>query len=73
MGGLTVRIDRATCIGTANCIRVAPGLFELDGEVLCAFKEGGGAPEREAVIEACSVCPVDALEVLDENGERLVP
>jgi len=68
-----VRIDRDTCIGTANCLRVAPDLFELDDQVICDFKDGGAETVRETVIEACSVCPVDALEVLDENGERLIP
>jgi ferredoxin len=73
VGALTVRIDRANCIGTANCVRVAPDFFELDDETICAFKERKQDPEREQVIEACSVCPVDALEVVDENGERIVP
>jgi ferredoxin len=30
VGDLTVRIDRGTCIASANCIKLAPELFELD-------------------------------------------
>jgi ferredoxin len=73
IGDLTIRIDRETCIGSANCIKAAPEVFELDSEKICAFKEGRGAVEREVVIEACRVCPVDALYVIDPAGQQLVP
>lgn len=29
--------------------------------------------ERERLIDACDVCPVDALIVTDANGKQLVP
>ncbi len=29
ISGLTVRIDRVLCIGTANCVAVAPEVFVL--------------------------------------------
>ncbi|MFN8176946.1 MAG: ferredoxin [bacterium] len=73
IGDLTVRIDRRTCIGSANCIKVAPSLFQLDDEGIVAFAAGAERVTREAVIDACSVCPVEAFEVLDESGERIVP
>jgi ferredoxin len=73
IGGLTVRIDRAVCISTSNCMKVAPEVFQFDDENICSFK--GDAPdiERERLIDACDVCPVDALIVLDEAGQQLVP
>ncbi|MGH7545251.1 MAG: ferredoxin [Gemmatimonadota bacterium] len=73
VGDLTVRIDRTTCIGSANCTKIAGDLFVIDDENLVTFREPASAPERERVIEACSVCPVDALSVLDAEGRRLVP
>ena len=73
IGELTIRIDRDTCIGSANCIKAAPEVFELDGEKICAFKGSRGAVERDVVIEACRVCPVDALYVVDAAGQQLVP
>ena len=73
IGDLTVRIDRKTCIGSANCIKVAPGLFQLDSEHVVAFKGEVAPIERDQVIEACQVCPVDALTVLDAAGNQLVP
>jgi hypothetical protein len=27
----------------------------------------------ETILEACRVCPVDALEVMDADGRQLVP
>ncbi|MGH7381616.1 MAG: ferredoxin [Candidatus Methylomirabilales bacterium] len=73
ISGLTVRIDRALCIGTSNCMKVAPTVFEFDAENVCAFKAAPPDIERERLIDACDVCPVDALIVMDEGGKQLVP
>ena len=73
IGDLTVRVDRNTCIGSANCIKAAPEVFELDNEKICAFKDNPGKVNRDVVIEACRVCPVDALYVIYAAGTQLVP
>jgi ferredoxin len=73
IGDLTVRIDRATCIGSGNCIKVAPELFQLDSENVVAFQGNVAALEGDRVLEACQVCPVDALIVLDADGNQLIP
>lgn len=73
IGSLTIRIDRMTCIGSANCIKVAPMVFELDDERIVRFVSEASTVGRERIIEACSVCPVAALSVIDENGLRIVP
>ncbi len=73
IGDLTIRIDRAACISTANCMKLAPDAFEFDGEKICAFTDDAPAIERERLIEACHVCPVDALIVIDAEGNQLVP
>ncbi|MCC7094780.1 MAG: hypothetical protein IT277_11385, partial [Ignavibacteriaceae bacterium] len=44
-----------------------------DDERICAFKDSTETTPNEEIIEACSVCPVQALYVLDENGKQLVP
>ena len=72
-GDLTVRIDRDQCISTANCMRLAEEVFEFDGEDICAFKKDPPVIDRERLLEACRVCPVDALIVLDSDGQQLVP
>jgi ferredoxin len=72
IGKLTVRIERENCIGSRNCMHVAPDLFELDDEGVASFRANATA-DRDTVIEACQACPVEALHVLDENGRRIVP
>jgi ferredoxin len=70
---LLVKIERLSCIGSKNCINVAPNLFELDSDQICAFKNQTEEIEKDIIVEACSVCPVSALFVIDENGKQIVP
>ena len=73
IGELTVRIDRRTCIGSANCVKVEPDLFRMDDEGVAAFSAGAERVARDAVLEACRVCPVEALTVEDAAGNRIAP
>ncbi len=73
ISGFTIKIDRTTCIGTANCIRVAPDVFELDNGKICSFKVNTPDIEKEILVESCSVCPVNALYVVDKEGDQIVP
>jgi len=73
ISGLNIKIDRTTCIATTNCIKVAPDVFELDKENICSFKSSLDDIEKERLIEACSVCPVNALTAVDINGKQMVP
>ena len=73
ISGLTIRIDRTLCISTGNCMKVAPDVFAFNGENICAFKADPADIERDRLIDACDVCPVDALIVMDETGTQLVP
>jgi ferredoxin len=73
IGELTVRIDRELCIGSGNCVKVAPDLFELDEEVICSFAPSADTTPPEKIIDACEVCPVQALFVIDKNGREIVP
>lgn len=73
ISGLTVRIDRRTCIGSGSCVTVAPEVFELDSTMVVSFCAGAPDIERERLIEACEVCPVDALAAFDDGGESVLP
>jgi ferredoxin len=72
VGPFTVRIDRLLCVGFGDCIEAAPDFFELDGDGIARFKDLYECAE-EMLMQACRICPVDALTVLDANGVQLVP
>ena len=71
--GLRIRIDRTRCIGSGNCVNVAPEVFELGPDRIVTFRDDARAVERERMVEACRVCPVDALFAFDEEGNELAP
>ncbi|MBZ0268017.1 ferredoxin [bacterium] len=73
IGDVKVRIDRGSCIGSANCVKVAPELFAIDDEGIVVFAPGAGNASAETVEEACRICPVEALFLTDASGEQIVP
>ncbi len=73
ISGFKIIIDKDMCIGTANCIRVAGEVFELDNQKIVTFKQDLKEPDQRTLVEACSVCPVNALTAIDADGNQLVP
>lgn len=73
ISGVTVRIDRTLCIGSGNCVNLAPEIFEIDEENLVDFRDETPDIDQGRLIDACAICPVDALSVIDEDGEQIVP
>ena len=72
ISGLKVIIDRTLCVGFGDCVEVSPDAFDLDDDGIAIFVQ----PEivaHEVLVEACRICPVDALVVVDETGTQLVP
>ena len=71
---LTINIDRDTCIGSGNCTKVAPEVFDLDDEQIASFRdEATGEIDRERLLESVRVCPVYALAALNQAGEQEAP
>jgi len=71
-GGLRVRVDRTLYVGFGDCVTEAPEAFVLDDTGTAVFV----TPEqvdRERLLRACDVCPVDAITVWDGEGRQLVP
>jgi ferredoxin len=66
-------VDRAKCIGAANCVGIAPGTFKLDGEKKAIVLDAG-AHDEGTIFEAAEVCPVEAILLYDEKtGEKVFP
>lgn len=72
VGGLTITIDRLLCVGFGDCIDEAPEAFEFDDEGI-AILTNPAEVERERMLHACEICPVDAITIVDENGRQIVP
>ncbi len=59
-------VDQERCRGHAQCVAVAPELFELRGERSHVLVEEPG-PEHDAAIEdAILVCPEAAVSRVDD-------
>jgi ferredoxin len=69
----TIRIDRTLCVGFGDCMDVAPDVFEFDHEGICAFRADAAEIEPDRLVQACDICPVDALTLLNGDGEQVVP
>lgn len=72
VGGLRVRIDRTLCVGFGDCVTEAAEAFVLDDSSTAVFVKPEEV-DRERLLRACDVCPVDAITVWDEAGEQIVP
>ncbi len=72
MGKYKVKVDRMLCIGTADCVKIAPNTFELDDEAKSVVKKQNGDSD-EKILEAAKVCPVLAIIVEDEEGNQVFP
>ena len=65
-------IDRELCIGAATCLALAGKTFALDGENKAIVTEPRGDNDED-VLAATAGCPVNAILLYDEDGNRIVP
>jgi ferredoxin len=63
-----IRVDRALCIGSGDCVDSAPGVFELDSEDKAVVIDPDGE-DSDRVLEAAGNCPVTAIFVTGEQGD----
>ncbi len=73
IAGLRIQIDRGLCVGFGDCVSEAPEGFQLDADDIAVFGEHPESVERERLLRACEICPVDAITVWDGDGKQLVP
>jgi len=70
---LIVKVDRNLCIGAATCLAVAPKTFVLDDQAKAIILETVQGETDEAIIDAAKACPVAAIIIEDEDGNRIFP
>ncbi len=65
-------VDRQACIGAQSCVVVAPGVFQMDDGNLAYVTDPDGENE-DTIMMAAQVCPVLAIYLYDEEGNKLFP
>jgi ferredoxin len=69
---VAIEVDRALCYGFGDCVDTVPAVFALDEEDTAIVLDPDAAP-LEDVVEAAQNCPVDAIIIVDEDGEQIYP
>jgi len=69
---MRIRVDKAACIGTGDCIKIAPGVFQFDEQLLSEVKDPAGADEA-TVVWAARKCPTHAIFVEDDQSNPVWP
>ena len=65
-------VNRELCESNAECVGMAPEVFELDDEELCVVVDPEGAKDKR-ILDAARACPVDAITLIDATGEQVWP
>jgi ferredoxin len=68
MGNPRVEVDQELCVGSANCVELAEGVFQLNDEDKAEVVDPT-AQDIEVLREAEKQCPVGAILVEEESDE----
>ena len=66
-------IDRDLCIGAATCIAIAPNTYILDSEAKAIVLDTIEKDSDEIILDSARGCPVAAIIIEDEKGNRVYP
>jgi ferredoxin len=69
---VAIEVDRALCYGFGDCVDTVPAVFALDEEDTAVVLDPDAAP-LDGVVEAAQNCPVDAIIIVDEDGQQIYP
>lgn len=70
---MKVKVDREKCIGCGTCQVIEPELFRIDDDMKSEFIGDLSKVDLDKLKEAASVCPVMAIEVFDDNEQKVYP
>lgn len=68
-----VKLLRDVCIGAASCVAIAPKAFILDNEGKVAQLPTLSTVGDQDLLAAAQSCPVDAIIIEDEQGNKIWP
>jgi ferredoxin len=66
---INVWVDPGACIGSGNCVSVAPRVFRLDETMKAVIIDPDGDP-LESVLDAAEICPTQAIYVSEGGVQR---
>ena len=66
-------VDRQACIGAATCVAVAAKTFQLDSEAKAIILDSVDEELEQTILDAAKACPVSAVIIEDEKGNRVFP
>ena len=69
---VAIEVDRALCYGFGDCVDTVPAVFALDDEDTAIVLDPDAAA-LDDIVEAAQNCPVDAIIILDEDGQQIYP
>lgn len=69
---MKVKLDRDLCTGVGNCVVIAPGVFKLDDQNKAVILDPNSA-DKKTLLDAATNCPMEAITIIDDNGEQLFP
>lgn len=68
---VVVRVDPELCIGSGDCIRIAPAAFVLDEERgVSVVRPGASLVDRSLLEAAARGCPMQAILLRDGNERQ---
>jgi ferredoxin len=70
--GLQIEVDRELCFGFGDCVDTTPAVFALDDADKAIVLDPDGA-SVDLIVEAAQNCPVDAIRIIDAEGEQIYP
>lgn len=65
---MRIHVDPDLCIGSANCVHLAKGVFELDDAELAEVVDPGAA-STEDILLAEKSCPTAAITVETDDDD----
>ena len=70
---LRITVDHRYCVGNAQCVNLAGGVFRHNANVQSDVFDPAGAPEA-VILKAARFCPTGAIRVEDATtGDVLFP
>jgi ferredoxin len=60
-------VDRDACIGSGNCLDIAPDAFKFDAEDKAYFDPAADT-DRNTLIDAQQACPAGAIDLIEQAG-----